>query len=1548
MAIMFVRAQVISRGAGRSVVSAAAYRHRARMMDEQVGTSFSYRAGSSELKHEELALPDEIPAWLRSAIEGKTVSGASEALWNAVDAFEKRADAQLARELIIALPEELTRAENIALVREFVRDNLTSKGMIADWVYHDKDGNPHIHLMTALRPLTEEGFGRKKVPVLGRDGEPLRVVTPDRPNGKIVYKLWAGDQETMKAWKVAWAQTANRHLALAGHDIRLDGRSYVEQGLDGIAQKHLGPAKTAMLRKGVEMYFAPAAFARRQEMANRLLADPGLLLKQISNERSTFDEKDIARALHRYVDDPVDFANIRTGLMASDNLVLLKPQQVDPQNGKALEPAIFTTREIMRFEYDMVQSAEILSQRRGFKISDAKIADAIRRVETADPEKPFTFDQEQVDAVRHVTGDSAIAAVVGLAGAGKSTLLAAARLAWESKHYHVFGAALAGKAAEGLEDSSGIKSRTLAAWELAWENDRDLLKRGDVFVIDEAGMVSSQQMARVLKAVEDAGAKVVLVGDAKQLQPIQAGAAFRAIAERIGFAELAGVRRQREAWARDASRLFAQGKVEEALDAYAQKGHIVAVEHRAEAVERLVADWSDARQQAIARSEAAGQNGRLRGDEMLVLAHTNEDVKRLNESLRSVMNREGALTNARAFRTERGVREFGCGDRIIFLENARFVEKRAKQFGPQYVKNGMLGTVVSTGDERGRPLLSIRLDNGRDVVLSEDSYRNIDHGYAATIHKAQGVTVDRTFVLATGMMDQHLTYVSMTRHRDRADLYAAGEDFEPKPQWGRKSRIDHATGVSGELVGTGMAKFRPQDKDADESPYADVKKDDGTVHRLWGVSLPKALFDGGVSEGDTALLRKDGVEIVKVKIAVTDKETGQKSFEEREVERNVWTAKQLEPAASRRERIERESHRPELFGQLVERLGRSGAKTTTLDFENEAGYRAHAHDFARRRGIDTLAGVVAAIEERVGQKLAWLDDKCGQVAKLWERASVALDIRIEREKSVSYNEQRSENLAARAAETSEQRGEDGIYLLPPITRFARSLEEDARRAQLHSDRWKEREVILRPVLEKIYSKPDGALARLNAIASNRQIEPRRLAEDIAAKPQRLGQLRGSDRLFDGGAARDERKQARAALTELRPLVRAHATEFRRQAERFEIHEKQRRACMALSIPALSKQAMARLGEIEAVRERGGPDAYRTAFAHAAEDRQLVQQVKAVNEALTARFGWSAFTQKADVLAERIIFDRMPENLDPDRREKLIRLFAAVRRFASEQHLAETKDRSKVVAAASVELGKENKPFLPMLAAVTEFKTPIDDEAKVRALTASHYGHNRAALAETASQIWRDPAGAVDKIEGLLVKSIAGERIAAAVANDPAAYGALRGSDRIMDKFLASGRERKEALLAVSDAESRVRSLGASYATALSNETKAITGERQRMGIAIPGVSPAAEEALRELTQAMKKKDANLKVEAGLLGANILQEFAAVSRALDLRFGYDAIRIGEKNLINGIPPSQRRSFETMQERLKIVQQTVRIQASEQIVAERQRRALDRGRGRGIVR
>nr|OAP92945.1 hypothetical protein A4U53_25640 [Rhizobium leguminosarum] len=387
--------------------------------------------------------------------------------------------------------------------------------------------------------------------------------------------------------------------------------------------------------------------------------------------------------------------------------------------------------------------------------------------------------------------------------------------------------------------------------------------------------------------------------------------------------------------------------------------------------------------------------------------------------------------------------------------------------------------------------------------------------------------------------------------------------------------------------------------------------------------------------------------------------------------------------------------------------------------------------------------------------------------------------------------------------------------------------------------------------------------------------------------------------------------------------------------------------MSLPIPALSKTAMARLAEIEAVRRQGGDDAYKTAFALAAEDRSIVQEVKAVSEALSARFGWSAFTSKADAVAERNMIERMPEDLASIRGEKLTRLFEAVKRFADEQHLVERRDRSKIVTAASADQGieadKENAAVLPMLAAVTEFKTPVDEEARSRVLSDPLYRQQRAALAAVASTIWRDPARAVGKIEDLLAKGFAGERIAAAVANDPAAYGALRGSDRLMDRMLASGRERKEATQAVPEAGARLRALGSAYVNGLDTERQAIAEERRRMAVAIPGLSKAAEEALTRLTAEARNNGRKRNSPAVSLDPTIRQEFAAVSAALDERFGRNAILHGEKDLINRVPQMQRNAFEAMKEKLKVLQQADRRESSEQIISERRQRAVSRGRG-----
>ena len=360
----------------------------------------------------------------------------------------------------------------------------------------------------------------------------------------------------------------------------------------------------------------------------------------------------------------------------------------------------------------------------------------------------------------HVTAPGQLAVVAGAAGAGKSGSLAAAREAWEAEGYRVRGAALAGKAAEELQASAGIASRTLHALEYGWRHERDPLTARDVLVIDEAGMVGSRQLGRVLETARDAGAKVVLVGDARQLQPIEAGAAFRAVAEEVGVVEIETIRRQREEWARDASQAFARGETGAGLAAYAAHGEVHLLESRTAAKAEIAHEYV-----AAGRADGSG----------LILAHTNADVRDLNARVRAERQRADALGAEVPFTTARGERRFAVEDRVVFLRNDRALG----------VKNGTLGTVA----EAAPGALTVRLDSGARVRVGQGQYAEVDHGYAVTLHKAQGTTVDQTWVLASGGMDRHLAYVGMTRHREAASLYAGRDDFRDEAALaGRLSR----------------------------------------------------------------------------------------------------------------------------------------------------------------------------------------------------------------------------------------------------------------------------------------------------------------------------------------------------------------------------------------------------------------------------------------------------------------------------------------------------------------------------------------------------------------------------------------------------------------------------------------------------------------------------------------------------------------------------------------------------------------------------------------
>jgi Ti-type conjugative transfer relaxase TraA len=360
------------------------------------------------------------------------------------------------------------------------------------------------------------------------------------------------------------------------------------------------------------------------------------------------------------------------------------------------------------------------------------------------------LSREQRTALAHVTEGHDLGIVVGYAGSGKSAMLALARESWEESGYRVRGIALSGIAAENLESGSGIESRTIASLEHQWAQGRELLGAQDVLVIDEAGMIGSRQLERVLGESERRGAKLVLVGDPEQLQAIEAGAAFRSIAERHRHVEITEIRRQRQHWQQEATRELSTGRTGAALDTYRDHGMVHGADTRDQARAELIEGFDRDRAHAPEKTR-------------IILTHANTEVLALNNLARGKLREAGELGDDVAIDVERGKRAFASGDRVMFLRNDRGLG----------LKNGSLGIVETVDASR----MTVRLDAGRTIAFDLKDYAHLDHGYAATIHKAQGVTVDRVHVLATPGLDRHAAYVALSRHRDRVELHYGRDDF---------------------------------------------------------------------------------------------------------------------------------------------------------------------------------------------------------------------------------------------------------------------------------------------------------------------------------------------------------------------------------------------------------------------------------------------------------------------------------------------------------------------------------------------------------------------------------------------------------------------------------------------------------------------------------------------------------------------------------------------------------------------------------------------------
>src|SRR5712664_2694710 len=707
MAIYHLHVKVIGRKSGSSAVASAAYRSGSRLRDERLDRSHDF-SGKRGVVHSEVLLPENAPAVWKDR----------ERLGNDVEAFEIRKDAQLAREVEFAIPRELTQAQGIELARDFARGEFVDRGMIADLNVHwdmaeDGSPKPHAHVMLTMRAVDEDGFGPK-------------------------VRDW-NRTEMVERWRERWAELANERLAELDIDSRIDHRSLEAQGIALEPQSQIGAPAQRIEGEGIE---ATDRAEMHREIARgngeRIIADPSLGLDAITQQQSTFTRRDMAKFAHRHSDGIDQFNAVMGAMRSAPNLVEL---------GKdARGEDRFTTRDMIETERRLHHAAKLMAERERHEVNDADRQAAVARAE----QRGLALSGEQSDTLAHITDGRDLGIVVGYAGTGKSAMLGVAREAWEAAGYEVRGVALSGIAAENLERGSGISSRTIASMEHGWGQGRDVLSARDVLVIDEAGMVGTRQLERVLSHAAEAGAKVVLVGDPQQLQSIEAGAAFHSIHERHGGAEIGEVRRQRQDWQRDATSDLANRRTGNALEAYRSHGMVHEAQTREQARGNLIDRWDRDRQVSPDRTR-------------IILTHTNDEVRALNEAARERMRAAGDLGNEERVTVERGDRGFASGDRVMFLQNERGLG----------VKNGTLGTV----EEASARTMTIQTDDGRSVRFDLKDYNRIDYGYAATIHKAQGMTVDRIHVLATPGMDAHSSYVALSRHRDGMELHYGRDDF---------------------------------------------------------------------------------------------------------------------------------------------------------------------------------------------------------------------------------------------------------------------------------------------------------------------------------------------------------------------------------------------------------------------------------------------------------------------------------------------------------------------------------------------------------------------------------------------------------------------------------------------------------------------------------------------------------------------------------------------------------------------------------------------------
>ncbi len=456
----------------------------------------------------------------------------------------------------------------------------------------------------------------------------------------------------------------------------------------------------------------------------------------LTQSHATFRRRDVIRRVAASLTNgatPDTIEQLTDAVLSNPETIRLAntTQNHDPGHARIPDP-IYSTREMVELERGMLHTA-ILAKNRAPKTQLGLVTKAIAA-------RPFlTADQKGLINAVCSSGDGVVT-VEGVAGSGKTVALEACREALEADGRTVIGMALAGRAARTLEEESGIPSSTIAA--ALNEYASADMPPNTVVVVDEAGMVGSRDLAILVDICRANEATLVLCGDSRQLQPIEAGAPFRALGDHLGRTELTTNLRQHELWEREALAMVRAGKIHQAVGQY--------LEHEAVDVAPTV---MERRQRVVAASLAAMEAGQT----TVVLTRSRDDAAAINELTRAVRSLRGELSGATL---QAGAIDVAEGDRIVCLKNQGRGEDR--------ITNGLIGEVVAV--DVGARTLTLNA-RGREVAIDVTHYPHVAHAYALTAHKAQGVTADVALVVGSEAASREWAYSALSRGRQHTRYF---------------------------------------------------------------------------------------------------------------------------------------------------------------------------------------------------------------------------------------------------------------------------------------------------------------------------------------------------------------------------------------------------------------------------------------------------------------------------------------------------------------------------------------------------------------------------------------------------------------------------------------------------------------------------------------------------------------------------------------------------------------------------------------------------------